>query len=239
MPAKKSSAKTSAKKSNVDDEKDEEVMTAAPSVPVEADAGDEDDDDIDIPVTTVVTSPTANDTAEAPSFSRATPEQRQRATSAAQDTVIRITDVVLSALDQLEDGKKTTLKELQALVADKTGLKGSNIGPVISMIVKTHPDVSVELGRYGGIYRGHRVRPEKPVDTKPRCLHCNQVIRQKTGKRKKKNPDGTLLAATTTTEASAAVDDLDDDALDDEDDDLDDDDDGEDDEDDAEAAASN
>lgn len=233
MPAKKSSAKTSAKKSSVDDEKDEEVMTAEPSVPeVEADG---DDDDIDIPVTTAVPSATANDTAEAPSFSRATPEQRQRATSAAQDTVIRITDVVLSALDQLEDGKKTTLKELQALVADKTGLKGSNIGPVISMIVKTHPDVSVELGRYGGIYRGHRVRPEKPVDTKPRCLHCNQVIRQKTGKRKKKNPDGTLLAATTT-EASTAVDDLDDDDLDDEDDDLDDDDDGEDED---EAAASN
>jgi len=201
------SNKKSAKKS--DDSVSDE------SVDVSTEVGD---DDIDIPVqTALVTQPDMTYPRAA-----ATPEQRAHATTAAQDTVMRITEVVINALDKLNDGEKTTLKELQTLVADQTGLKGSNIGPVISMIVRTHGDVSVELGRYGGIYRGKRVKPEKAPDTKTRCNHCHQVIRQKTGKRKK---DGNVLAAATTDVADDLEldeDDLDTDDSDDDDDDLDD-----------------
>lgn len=143
----------------------------------------------------------------------ASPEMKATAQSQAHDTVMRITEVVINALDALKDGEKTTLKELQNLVAEQTGLKGSNIGPVISMIVKTHGGITVELGRYGGIYKGVRVRPEKPVDTKPRCAHCHQVIRQKTGPRKKKNADGTTIAAATTDDANGG--DFDEDDLED------------------------
>lgn len=171
---KKASGKGASKKSQTD---------SSPDISTENDV-----DDVDVEPTVGVSNP---------------PEARSAAQSQAHDTVHRITEVVITALDALADGEKTTLKELQTLVAEQTGLKGSNIGPVISMIVKTHGGVTVELGRYGGIYKGVRVKPEKVPDNKPRCAHCNQVIRQKTGPRKKKDATGTLTAAATTSDASS------------------------------------
>lgn len=127
-----------------------------------------------------------------------------------KDNFTRITEVVVTAIESLQDGEKTTLKELQQLVAEQTGIKGSNIGPVISMVVKNHGGVTIELGRYGGIYKGIRTKAEKPADVRPRCAHCHQVIRQKTGPRKKKNVETvqpTMMATTEEHEDSNESDD--------------------------------
>ncbi len=124
----------------------------------------------------------------------------------ATDQMSRISIIVNAALDKLKDGEKTTLKDLQKLVSDETQQKGSSIGPVVSFIVKqrqtTLNDVSVELGRYGGIYKGIRTRVAKAEDVRPRCDHCKQVIRaKKNGPRKKKAKGAEAAPAVEETEA--------------------------------------
>lgn len=166
-------------------------------------------------------------------------EPSSQAMAQATNEMGRISIIVNAALDKLKDGEKTTLKELQKLVNDETQQKGSSIGPVVSFIVKqrqtTLNDVSVELGRYGGIYKGTRTRVSKPEDVRPRCEHCKQVIRaKKTGPRKKKvkvaegatpateETDADRLLASVEAEAENETDE-DDDDFDDEQDDEDDD----------------
>ena len=95
--------------------------------------------------------------------------------------------IIHGKIDKLAEGERTTLKALQQEIQEQITFRGmGNITPVISMIVRERNDITIELGRYGGIYKGIRTKAAKEPDTRARCEHCHQVIRQKTGPRKKK-----------------------------------------------------
>ena len=100
-----------------------------------------------------------------------------------QDTMARAAAVVVGYLDSMPDGTKVTLKDMARLVQEQTNLTGSNILPIISLIVKSYDGISMERGRFGGIYKGSRTK--KPVVVRERCVACKQMIRVKST-----GPDG-------------------------------------------------
>lgn len=182
MAAKKNTPTTSAKgqKEPEVDLEEEETEESEDDEDFEDDASDDEDDldedddeDEDDGEETSSTS-----SVPAPSPSKPVPQMG--------DSWNRIGQIVVAQLDSMKDGEKTTLKTLAQLVSEQTGIKGTGILPVISLIVKGYSGVSIELGRFGGIYKGQRPSAMREPDTRQRCPSCKQVIRQKTGPRKKK-----------------------------------------------------
>lgn len=98
-----------------------------------------------------------------------------------------VADIVVNYLNGMQQGEKITLKDLAAKVSEKTGLQGSAVIPVISLITKSYEGITIEKGRFGGIYKGGREVTAKKPDERKRCETCHQVIRTKpTGPRKKR-----------------------------------------------------
>jgi uncharacterized protein YciI len=95
------------------------------------------------------------------------------------DTYDLVNNSVAKHLAKLQQYEKTTLKDLTDKVVADTKLPYSNVMGLVSIYVHQDKSVSVERGRNGGIFMGGR----KPhIDNRPRCSHCNQVVRPKSTK---------------------------------------------------------
>ena len=80
-----------------------------------------------------------------------------------------------SIIDTMQQGEKIVAKDLAEKVYAKTdGIPMGNVASLVQMFTKRCKDVTVEIGRNGGIYKGGKV---KRVDTRKRCDTCHQVIR--------------------------------------------------------------
>lgn len=90
-------------------------------------------------------------------------------------------------IDELEHGKKITVKDLSEKIAAKTyGMSLGNVTNLVQMFLKDCKDITVEIGRNGGIYKGGK---QKRVDNRPRCTQCNQVMRSELKKQEQEfNP---------------------------------------------------
>lgn len=93
-----------------------------------------------------------------------------------EDTWAKVGQVVVEYLDSMSTGDKTTLKNLAKIVQERAGVKETGITSIISIVVRSYPGVSMEYGRFGGIYKGGRPLKE---DNRKRCEKCNQIIREK------------------------------------------------------------
>lgn len=110
-----------------------------------------------------------------------------------------VSSIVADYLEGMKPHEKITLKSLAQLVCDKTGIQPTVATPVISLLTKNWPGITIEKGRFGGIYKGGREVEAKKPDERPRCGHCHQIIRAKpTGPRKsKKKKEGENATAQT------------------------------------------
>jgi hypothetical protein len=146
----------------------------------------------------------------APAPIAAVPTATATAGAHGTDVMNQVASIVETHLNGMKEGEKITLKDLSKKVFDQTGLVGSIVTPVISLLTKTWPGITIEKGRFGGIYKGGRAVTAKKPDDRERCQHCKQVIRTKpTGPRKKKKKEGEADAANgatgTTAEAGATT----------------------------------
>lgn len=100
----------------------------------------------------------------------------------ANDTMNSVKESVNKILDALEDGEKTTLKDLIDKVVAETKIKVSIANGLVPMVVHEWASFgkgSVEKGRNGGVFKGGK--PVR-VDPRPRCPECGQVDRRKLSK---------------------------------------------------------
>jgi TRAP-type mannitol/chloroaromatic compound transport system substrate-binding protein len=98
-----------------------------------------------------------------------------------QDTLTIVKNYVLKILNNLQDGERTTAKDIIQKVSSDLKIKISTAGSIVPMIVREWEAAGNGTFRRGqgqGIYKGKR--PEK-IDPRPRCETCNQVIRTKKG----------------------------------------------------------
>lgn len=95
---------------------------------------------------------------------------------ATQDTMNIVFEATKRILDKLEDGKKTTLKDLIDKVVAETKVQVSIANGLVPMYAHSYTGVSVEKGRNGGVFKGGK---PKRVDPRPRCPTCGQVDRKK------------------------------------------------------------
>lgn len=96
--------------------------------------------------------------------------------------VIKQTRIILN---EMNEGEKIGVKELANKVNSKiSGMSRSSVTSLVQMYCKTTQDVSIEVGRAGGIYKGGKKRR---IDARPRCKECGQVVRDVT-----KVPDSIL-----------------------------------------------
>lgn len=97
----------------------------------------------------------------------------------AQDIMDLVKESTTNILDVLEDGKKTTLKDLIDKVVAETKIQISTANGLVPMVVHQWANEghgSVEKGRNGGVFKGGK--PVR-VDSRPRCESCGQVDRKK------------------------------------------------------------
>jgi hypothetical protein len=78
-------------------------------------------------------------------------------------------------IDAMEHGGKMTVKDLSDRVqAEVSDMSIGNVANLVQMFLKKSKDVSVEIGRGGGVFKGGK--PQR-VDNRPRCATCHQVVR--------------------------------------------------------------
>jgi hypothetical protein len=95
------------------------------------------------------------------------------------DEVFEHTRKIIEGMDQ---GEKITVKDLADKVHSKViEMPVGNVTNLVQMFVKRSKDVTVEIGRGGGVYKGGK---PKRVDNRPRCPSCNQVVRSDHAKNK-------------------------------------------------------
>lgn len=82
-----------------------------------------------------------------------------------------------SFLSSLADNAKTTLEELCDKVTAETKYPRGQVRQFIMLYIKSEEaGVTVERGRYGGIFKGGR---KKKHEARPRCPHCNSLVKKK------------------------------------------------------------
>lgn len=96
-------------------------------------------------------------------------------------------DVARSILDEMKDLEKTNLKDLTEAVAERLNASITTVAPFVQIAVQTYQGITVSRGRYGGIFKGIKVKKE---DSRKRCDSCGHVIREK-----KNKADETLLSS--------------------------------------------
>ena len=95
----------------------------------------------------------------------------------ADDTMAVVKAKLYELLDALEDGEKSTMRDLTDKVIAATGVKVSIANGIVSLLVHqwaAEGHGKVERGRGGGVFRGGK---RQRIDARPRCSECNQVIR--------------------------------------------------------------
>lgn len=110
---------------------------------------------------------------------KATENSENDSHSSAQETMDSVKGSAYKILDALENGEKTTLKDLIDKVVAETSIQVSIANGLVPMVVHEwakNGNGSVEKGRNGGVFKGGK--PVR-VDPRPRCEACGQVDRRK------------------------------------------------------------
>lgn len=85
--------------------------------------------------------------------------------------------LVQISISEMKNGEKITVRDLiDKISAQLPKMQAGNIANLVMMYVHSSKEVSVEVGRGGGIYKGGKPRR---VDPRPRCPTCTQVLNQK------------------------------------------------------------
>jgi hypothetical protein len=83
-------------------------------------------------------------------------------------------------ISDMKQGEKIGMKDLIDKVSSQIAtMSSSNVMNLVQMFCKQSKEVTVEVGRGGGVYKGGKL---PRVDTRTRCPHCNQVVRMETKK---------------------------------------------------------
>ncbi len=84
-------------------------------------------------------------------------------------------------IDTMKQGEKIAIRDLVDKVAAKVDMSGGNVMGLVQLFCKRSKEVSVEVGRGGGVFKGGK---PKRVDNRPRCITCHQVVRAEVQKNK-------------------------------------------------------
>jgi hypothetical protein len=85
-------------------------------------------------------------------------------------------------IDTMKQGEKIAIRDLVDKVAAKVDhMSGGNVMGLVQLFCKKSKEVSVEVGRGGGVFKGGK---PKRVDNRPRCATCHQVVRSEVQKHK-------------------------------------------------------
>ena len=83
-------------------------------------------------------------------------------------------------IDTMKQGEKIAIRDLVDKVAAKVDhMSGGNVMGLVQLFCKRSKEVSVEVGRGGGVFKGGK---PKRVDNRKRCETCHQVVRTFTTK---------------------------------------------------------
>jgi hypothetical protein len=99
--------------------------------------------------------------------------------ASAQETMNLVFESTKKVLDALQNGHKTTMKDLTDRVVAETKVQVSVANGLVPMFVHAwagRGEGTVEKGRNGGIFKGGK---PKRIDPRPRCSECGQVDRRK------------------------------------------------------------
>lgn len=78
-------------------------------------------------------------------------------------------------IDTMKQGDKIAIRDLADKVAAQVEMPSGNVMSLVQLFCKRSKDVSVEVGRGGGVFKGGK---PKRVDNRVRCKECNQVVRE-------------------------------------------------------------
>ena len=95
----------------------------------------------------------------------------------ADDTMTLVKTKLYELLDALQDGEKSTMRDLTDKVIARTGVKVSIANGIVSLLVHqwaAEGHGEVHRGRAGGIFKGGK---KQRIDPRQRCPECNQVVR--------------------------------------------------------------
>jgi hypothetical protein len=92
-----------------------------------------------------------------------------------KDAMQLVKDATEKYVLDIEWGSRMSLSDLIDKVVYTTGQKYSVVQGLVNLYVHNgyFPNVRVERGRSGGVYRGIK---ERSIDNRPRCSECTQVI---------------------------------------------------------------
>lgn len=89
-----------------------------------------------------------------------------------------------SYIDTMKQGDKIGIRDLTDKVAAQVSMPASKVMTLVQLFCKRSKEVSVEVGRSGGVFKGGK--PQR-LDARKRCETCHQVIRAP--KEKASTPD--------------------------------------------------
>lgn len=83
-------------------------------------------------------------------------------------------DKTRSIIDSLSHGERIKTQDLADKVISQVKMPISNVMNLLRIFLKDCKDITIEVGRDGGIYKGGKV---PRVDKRKRCESCGQVVR--------------------------------------------------------------
>lgn len=102
------------------------------------------------------------------------PARTEEAALAVYEGMNEVFNHTCHIIEKMQDGEKITVRDLVDKVAAEVKMGIGNVHNLVQMFLKKRKDVTVEIGRGGGVYKGGK---PKRVDNRPRCTSCNQVLR--------------------------------------------------------------
>jgi hypothetical protein len=102
------------------------------------------------------------------------PVRTEAAALAVYEGMNEVFDHTCRIIEGMQQGEKITVRDLVDKVAAEVKMGIGNVHNLVQMFLKKRKDVTVEIGRGGGVYKGGK---PKRVDNRPRCTSCNQVLR--------------------------------------------------------------
>jgi len=79
--------------------------------------------------------------------------------------------------EPMQQGERIGIKDLVDKVTSQVELSSGNVMGLVQLWCKKSKEVTVEVGRGGGVFKGGK---PKRIDHRPRCGTCHQVVRSET-----------------------------------------------------------
>lgn len=102
------------------------------------------------------------------------PIQSEEAALAVYEGMNEVFEHTRRIIEDMQQGEKITVRDLVDKVSSEVNMGIGNVHNLVQMFLKKRKDVTVEIGRGGGVFKGGK---PKRVDNRPRCASCNQVLR--------------------------------------------------------------